>query len=177
MSVPQQKFREIVFQILYSQDLGKPSERDISDLIMKELAVTRKVVQKAQERVNEIIAIFEETDSMIASASVTYDFDRIQTVERNILRLGIYELFFDQSIPPKVAISEAMRLARKFGSPESANFVNAILDTLYKASLGEKVDQEALVKSSEELLKSEEQINETGKLKPTQEINSDNDEE
>jgi N utilization substance protein B len=53
-------------------------------------------------------------------------------VERNLLRLGAYEIYFSKSVPPKVAISEAVRLARKFASSESANFINAILDALYK---------------------------------------------
>jgi N utilization substance protein B len=157
MAVPQQKFREVVFQMLYSFDMGRTDDADIIELLMKELSVTRKTTTKALERVQDIIAIQKEVDSMISQASFSYAFERIQSVERNILRLGVYELFFDEDIPPKVAISEAMRLARKFGSPESATFINAVLDTLYKASLGEEVDPQKITDSILTLTKSEQE--------------------
>lgn len=156
MSIPVQKLREIVFQMLYSYDIGKAEQEDMIELMMKELSVSRASVITAQQKVEEIQAIQPELDEMITGASLSYDFDRIQTVERNILRLGVYELFFSGNIPPKVAISEAVRLARKFSSPEAANFVNAILDTLHKARAGENIDVEKLAKTIEEMAKSEE---------------------
>ena len=70
--------------------------------------------------------------------------------------MGVYELLYDESIPPKVAISEAMRLAKKFGTPESATFVNALLDAIYKSSLGEQLDVTRLSESAKQLRKSEE---------------------
>lgn len=155
MAVPQQKLREISFQLLYSKDIGKSDEKEMVPLLMKELAVTRKAVESAQEKVHLIEAVLEELDTMIAEASFSYAFERIQTVERNILRLGVFELFFDDKIPAKVAISEAIRLTRKFGTPESAGFVNAILDTLYKASRGEEVDVQQIVESAEKMTQSE----------------------
>lgn len=165
MTVPQQKFREIVFQMLYSFDVGHTSEADIGELLMKELAVTKKTVLKAQEKVQDIIAIEEELDRMIAQASLSYEFSRIQSVERNVLRLGLYELLFDKTIPPKVAISEAMRLARKFGSPESGAFINAILDTIYKASLGEEADMNKVADGIDRMVKGEEAANKASHIK------------
>jgi transcription antitermination protein NusB len=155
MPVPLQKFREVVFQMLYSYDMGRAEEKDMIQLLMKELAVTKKIVQMAQERVRHVIAKYPEIDAMLVKASQSYEFERIQSVERNILRLGVFELFFDQTIPPKVAITEAMRLARKFGTPESAFFVNAILDYLYQESLGKTIDITKLDKSVKDLKKSE----------------------
>lgn len=130
MSIPQQKFRELVLQLLYSHDIGRASEEDMLPLMMAELAVTRKTVRDAQQKVRDIISKQTELDALLAQTSQSYDFERIQTVERNILRLSAYELLFDDSIPPKVAIAEAVRLARKFGTPESAGFINALLDSL-----------------------------------------------
>lgn len=165
MAVPIQKFREIVFQMLYSYDIGGPSEEEIQELLMKELAVTRKTVKLAQERVDEVRSHLKEIDKLILKTCVSYEFDRIQTVEKNILRLGIFEMLFDDSIPPKVAISEGMRLARKFGSPESAGFINAVLDNLYKASIGESVDHKEIEQSTQKLI----QIEEISKEASTQE--------
>ncbi len=72
----------------------------------------------------------EALDAKIAAASQEYALDRISKVERNVLRLGVFEL--QSELPPKVALSEAIRLCRKFGSPEGADFVNAVLDQIYK---------------------------------------------
>lgn len=155
MALPPQKFREIVFQLLYSFDMGFSEEKDIIELIMHELEVTKKNVCIAQERMKNIRSQQQEIDEVIRKAAISYEFERIQTVERNVLRLGAYELLFDCTIPSVVAIAEAVRLAKKFGTPESAGFVNAILDSIYKASKGEKIDKEALRKNEEELKKSE----------------------
>lgn len=146
MSIPQEKAREIVFQMLYGYDVGRGNENELVDLLMKELSVTKKSVLEAQDRVHQIAAILPELDEMITAVSKSYNFNRIQVAERNILRLGVFELFFDKAIPAKVAIAEAIRLARKFGTPESAAFVNALLDTLYKVSKGEQVNTAEVAK-------------------------------
>jgi len=156
MPVPQQKFRELVFQMLYGYDMGHTDESELISLLMKELSVTKKTTLEAHAKVTKIAAVLPELDDMINQTSTSYNFNRIQTVERNILRLGLYELLFDDSIPPKVAISEALRLARKFATPESATFVNAILDTLYKVSKGEHFNPDNILKVSQQLEESEE---------------------
>ncbi len=156
MALSQQKFREMVFQLLYSQDISHPDEEVMLNLIMSELAVSKKNVKLAQEKMWYIFQKLTEIDLLIASVSTSYDFDRIQTVTKNILRLGVFELFFDQNIPPKVAITEAMRLARKFGTPESASFVNALLDHLYQSSQGGRVNPHLLEHKIKDLKQSEE---------------------
>ncbi len=156
MALSQQKFREIVFLSLYSYDSGKGTEEDVIPLLMNELAVTRRSVKEAQHKVLEIQSQLPEIDPLIAKISTSYDFNRIQTVELNILRLGVFELLYDAKIPPKVAISEAMRLTRKFATPAAAAFVNAVLDRIYQMKQGKSVDNTAIEKTAEELQKSEE---------------------
>lgn len=163
MALPQQKFREIVFLLLYSYDTGKSSDDDMVKVIMAELAVTKKSVLTALERVHLIKAKLNEIDDLITSVSQTYSFDRIQSVERNVLRLGVYELLFDNEIPPKVAISEAIRLGKKFATPESSNFINALLDAIYKKNLGENIDLNNLAASVETLKESEKLSEEVAK--------------
>lgn len=132
MALPQQKFREIVFLLLYSHDMGRTDDDEMISFLMEELSVSKQSVLKAMERARLISDKLPEIDAQIAAKSVTYEFERIQSVERNVLRLGVYELFHDNELPPKVAIAEALRLAKKFGTPESVAFVNAILDSLFK---------------------------------------------
>jgi transcription antitermination protein NusB len=155
MAIPQQKFREIVFQLLYSKDISQSSGDEIAFLVMKELSVTRKTVKEAQQKVDKILENRSEIDQLISSTSTSYRFERIQSIERNVLRLGVYELLFDDTIPPKVAIAEAIRLSKKFGTPESATFVNALLDGIFKSSIGETPDQENIRKTAEKLQESE----------------------
>lgn len=137
MSIPQAKFREIVFQLLYSHDISGGDPDLMVPLLMKQLAVTRKAVKQARERCDAIEAVLDTVDQRIRSACHAYEFTRIQVVERNILRLAAYELVVDDEIPPKVAISEAIRLARKFGTPEAAAFINAVLESIWRAEEGD----------------------------------------
>ena len=137
MPLPVQKFREIVFQILYSQGFSTSDAEETILMLMKELKVTRRSVSQAQEKAKQIQAKMEEIDPKIQGASKEYSFDRISRVEKTVLRLGLYEMLYDSLIPPKVAIAEAIRLTRKFGTPESAHFVNAILDKIYQHGLTE----------------------------------------
>jgi N utilization substance protein B len=159
MAFQQQKFREIVFQMLYSSDIGKVKQEDIENLLMKELAVTKKTVQAAYERVKEVQKHQKQIDALIAETSQDYQFDRIQAIERNVLRLALYEMLHDDQIPPKVAIAEAIRLSRKFSTPESSSFINAILDAIYKSSQGEQANVKQMSASVEALIKSEELAN------------------
>lgn len=168
MSLPQQKFRELVFQLLYSRDIGKPNDEDIIPLLMKELSIPKKTVKEGLARMEQIIDK-KEIDSLITQTSASYAFERIQTVERNILRLGVFELLYDDNIPPKVAIAEALRLSKKFSTVESSTFVNAVLDSIYKKSVGEKEDVETLKKAAADLKVSEEVAHDASLQKPQEE--------
>lgn len=160
MVLSHQKFREIVFQLLYSYDIGKNlDEEGIVTLLMQELTVTKRIVRTAQERVKEVLLHLPAIDGDITATSRSYDFARIQSVERNILRLSVFELLYEKQLPPKVVIAEAIRLSRKFASPESASFVNAILDYLYKISLGEKPSHATIAETSQQLCAIEEVTN------------------
>jgi N utilization substance protein B len=133
MPLPAQKFREMVFQMLYCADFSQGSEEDIVSMIMHELKVTKKYALEAKGRVKLILENINKIDDCIRSASMEYQFERISRVEKNVLRLGVFELLHDDRIPPKGAIAEAVRLCCKFGTPESAHFVNAILDVIFRA--------------------------------------------
>ena len=173
MALSQQKFREIVLQLLYSQDITPPNEVLMIDLIMNELAVSKKNVRLAQERAQQIQALLPEIDPLIASVSTSYNFDRIQVVTKSILRLAVFELLFDEQIPHKVAIAEAIRLSRKFNTPESASFVNALLDHLYQKSQGKEIDTQNVVQQSCSLLQSEQMASDIAKEQLHQKENKD----
>lgn len=132
MAITQQKMREVLFQFLYSQNIADNERQDIISFLMAHHEISKKNICQIQERQKVVLEKQEVVDSFIREASHAYDFSRIPQVEKNILRLAVYEICFDDSIPPKVAIAEAIRLARKFATPEGSTFVNAILDAIYK---------------------------------------------
>jgi N utilization substance protein B len=141
MAVTQQKFREILFQAIYSREFSSNESQDMIEFLMAEHEVTKKTIYQVQTKMGEILLKQPEIDVLIRNESHAYEFERISSVEKNILRLGLFEMSYDCTIPPKVAISESIRLARKFGTPESANFVNAIMDAVYKKqSIGPTID-------------------------------------
>ncbi|HNA62576.1 MAG TPA: transcription antitermination factor NusB [Rhabdochlamydiaceae bacterium] len=130
-----QKNREIVFHLLYSADFTPSETAELFPFLMEHHKISKKTLFHAQTEVSDLKLRLSDIDKLIQETAKDYEFDRIPKVEKNILRLGIYELCFSKEIPPKVAISEAIRLTRKFATAESAHFVNAILDTLYKRDL------------------------------------------
>jgi transcription antitermination protein NusB len=131
MALPLAKFREIVLLLLYSHDFVHGEEEDSAQIVMNELSVSKKYVLQAHEVRRQIEAVLPQIDEMITKTATEYEFGRIPRVERNILRLGVYELLCSPQVPGKVALSEAVRLARKFTSPEGATFINAVLDAVY----------------------------------------------
>ena len=130
MAIAQRKFREVVFQMIFSEDFaGEMTIESIASLF-DQLMVTKKNLKQAKERAQDVMNFVDQIDQFIATHSQDYNFKRISRVERNILRLGVFELLYDKSIPSKVAIAEAIRLSRKFGTPEGGAFVNAVLDAV-----------------------------------------------
>lgn len=131
MSLNQSKFREIVFHFLFA----RPQTTDEVELLVKSLMhfhkTTKKNVMEAFSRYEKILQSVETIDQAIQKTSKEYDADRITKAEKVAIELCAYEMLYDEEIPEKVAISEAIRLTKKYGSKEGAGYVNAIMDTLY----------------------------------------------
>ncbi len=135
MALPPQKFREIVYQLLFSAAFDVEALESTALMLMGELKVTKRAVTDACARAKEVLSHQDVIDEKIRAASKEYQFERISSAEKCALRLGFFEILFDATLPNKIAIAEAIRLTRKFGTPESADFVNAILDVVQKHEL------------------------------------------
>jgi transcription antitermination protein NusB len=131
MALTPHKLREIVFHLLYCTDFAPDQLDEVFPFLMQHHKVTKKSIFAAQKQVQEIQSRLPEIDRMIAETSKEYELNRIPRVERNLLRLGAYEICYSD-VPPKVAINEAVRLTKKFATDESGNFINAILDAIFK---------------------------------------------
>jgi len=128
MDLAPQKFREIVFQLLFSLDMGSEQEATLIPFVMGELKVTKKYVREAFKKSNLIWQSKELLDQEISKRSKEYALERIKTVEKNVLRLALYELLIEKELNTKIILSEAHRITRKFGTKEGAAYVNALLD-------------------------------------------------
>ena len=89
---------------------------------------TPRVKEFAQPLIDGMLAHLSEIDERIRRYTENYDIGRLSPVDRNVLRLAIYEMLFRNDIPPVVSINEAIELAKTFGGNDSGRFVNGILD-------------------------------------------------
>ena len=128
------KARELVLQLLYQADLTHASPKDLlGDFFTTTEANEDSAVKEfATALVTDICDKLDVIDETISGCATNWQLNRMATVDRNILRLASFELLFRNDIPPKVAINEAVELAKKYGDLESGKFVNGILDKINK---------------------------------------------
>jgi len=134
--------REMAVQMLYQSDLGGSalphifSTFDLSEYLSGDLGRHRRRVedafQYAQTLVRGTVDHREEIDAMIRGQADNWRLERMPAVDRNILRLAIYEMLYERDTPKLVVVDEAIELAKKFGSEPSGRFVNGLLDGLLK---------------------------------------------
>lgn len=120
--------REAALQILYAIDAGGADpERALGDF-WRELPGDAEGRAYADEIVRGAMAALAEVDEQIRKASQNWRLERMTRIDRNVLRLGAYELLFKKDIPRAVILDEAVELAKRFGTEESGSFVNGVLD-------------------------------------------------
>lgn len=119
-----------MFLILFSEIYMKEDVFLVEKMVMRELKITKKHFCSAFEKTRPIFKEKELLDKYLAEVSREFSIERIGLVELTILRMSLYEYFY-QKLPKNVTISEAIRLAKKFSSPESGDFVNAILEDAF----------------------------------------------
>ena len=125
------KSREIALKILYAWEITDDSldiccEEYLKNNNSEEIAV----VEYAERLVSGIGSNIKKIDEMILGHATNWKLDRMATIDRNIIRIASFELVFMEDMPPKVAINEAIEMAKKYGSRDSGNFVNGILDKI-----------------------------------------------
>ncbi|MDD4271349.1 MAG: transcription antitermination factor NusB [Patescibacteria group bacterium] len=131
--------RTIAMQTLFSWDFNDKQEKDLNGLIeqnFKQFAPKFNDHGFVKSIINGVIKHEAEIDGYITKYATEWPLDQITIVDRNILRIGVYELIFDQDIPSKVAINEAIEIAKTFGGESSGKFVNGVLGAIYKDVAG-----------------------------------------
>jgi len=133
--------RKQILKLLYQRDLQGGS-KDLWDLYQDwlsewrerhpDLAISPDRLDYIDDILKGIDAHREELDREIAERAVGWRLERLHAVDRNVLRLGIYEMLYREDIPPEVIIDEAVELAKAYGTERSGSFVNGILDRVWK---------------------------------------------
>lgn len=139
-------------QSLYEWDFRGRKEEMLPEIIernINEFAAGMEDTTFVRDLVNGVIERMAELNKIIEKAAPQWPLEQIAIVDRNVLRLGLYELLFGKrdEVPPKVAINEAIELAKSFGGESSGKFVNGVLGTVYR-EIGEPGKDH--VKSSED---------------------------
>ena len=125
--------RQVALQVLYALDLSKGGEADgVFETFADHFELPEGARSFAKELVAGVAQQRIELDEAIAGCSRNWRLERMAAVDRNVLRLGAFEIRFMET-PPQVAIDEAVELARHFGGDNSPRFVNGVLDALAAA--------------------------------------------
>lgn len=122
-------------QALYQWDFNGKENKDMEDLVMqciREFAPGFDDDSFALAIVKGVIKNNVEIDKQIQNYAPEWPLDQITNVDRNILRIGVYEMLFDKNIPDKVAINEAIEIAKAYGGESSGKFVNGVLGAIFK---------------------------------------------
>jgi N utilization substance protein B len=130
MAGTRRKARELALQVLYEADaVGHKAEEAATHLLANQRLSEENSVF-VRELVSGVIRNKEEIDHNIQSFAPAWPIEQISLIDRNILRLAIFEILFDNKTPVKVAINEAVELAKRFGADSSSKFVNGVLGSV-----------------------------------------------
>lgn len=106
-------------------------------LICENFRPSKAVRAFSRELVRGVLEKREELDGLIKRSSKNWRLERMSPVDRNILRVAVFEILYLQDIPPKVSIDEGVELGKKFGTEESGSFINGILDHIFNSMQGD----------------------------------------
>ena len=120
--------REVVLQILYQDDLNPDADpKAIEDFMRQRLKNNSQLMDFARSLLSGVRRNRQELDSMLARCAANWSLERMAVTDRNVIRLGAYEMLYTNT-PAPVVIDEAVELAKRFGAKQSAQFVNGVLD-------------------------------------------------
>lgn len=124
--------REIALNVLYQVDVAKLPPGEALEVALENTALDHSAAEFTTELVEGTLKHIREIDSSLAPLSVGWELQRQPAVDRNILRMAIYEILYLESVPNSVSINEAVDLAKKFSTEESGKFINGVLGSLVR---------------------------------------------
>lgn len=146
MSV-RRRSRELAMQALFYKDMSLCSLDDCVELFLRHFTILKSSLPFFERIIRGVERFGSELDSVIVRFSSNWKISRMSGVDRNIVRIGVYELLYCDDIPAKVSINEAVEIGKKFGTEESGAFINGLLDSIWKAY----ENKEILIKNLDEI--------------------------
>jgi len=132
------KARAVALSLLYQIEITKVDFHQALQDYSENYPQKQEVIDFFSLLVEGVVTNASSIDALIKKHVKNWGIKRMAAVDRNILRMGCFELLFSEDIPPKVAINEAIELAKRFGDIDSPRFVNGILDKIYKIERNEE---------------------------------------
>ncbi len=131
MIMRRSRAREVALQVLYQleQNTGTTPE-NIRLFIERRLLGDRELREFTEALTQGVRDNLSRIDALISGVAENWRIDRMAAIDRNILRIGVFEMLFRPQTPPKVAINEALELAKRYSTAQSSRFVNGILDRI-----------------------------------------------
>lgn len=124
--------RELVIQFLYLTEMNEGEIENQLKSFWESNSCQEDVQSFTEEILNNIFDHKKEIDTLLEKYSDNWTLSRMTVIDRNLLRMAASELMFSKTVPPKVVIDEALEIAKKFGSEDSPNFINGVLDRILK---------------------------------------------
>ena len=131
MSTRRHRMRLVVFKTLFQYEFRKDDPFKILEEVV-DRSLDDKAKDDAKRYVRNIFENLKDIDSIISQYLENWTLDRLSSVDRNVLRLGTYELLYESDVPIEVTIDEAIEIAKKYGTENSGKFVNGVLDKIAK---------------------------------------------
>jgi len=159
--------RSIAMQSLYEWDFWKRDDSKLEEIVksnIKEFGPGLESTDFIWEIVKGVLSNLAKINEIIEKCAPEWPLDQVTIVDRNVLRIGIYELLWGKrdEVPPKVAINEAIELAKNFGGESSGRFINGVLGTIYR-EIGEPGKDDVSKKKDEKETESEKLISDEDK--------------
>lgn len=123
--------RELAVQVLFHLEYNPGDPGEGFDLLCKSFAPSKEIRPFSKDLVLGVWDNKQDLDKMISLASTNWRIERMSRVDRNILRVAVFEVLYMGDIPPKVSIDEAVELGKKYGAEDSGAFINGVLDHIY----------------------------------------------
>jgi len=124
--------RELVVQFLYLTEMNEGEISSQLESFWENNSCEKDVQSFAEDILNDIFDQKKEIDARLEKYSDNWTLSRMTVIDRNLLRMAASELMYSKTVPPKVAIDEAVEIAKKYGAEDSPNFINGILDRILK---------------------------------------------
>ena len=129
--------RELAMQALFYMDIRKDASEEMLEYFCGCFCPSKKSRPFFRKLVNGVLGTKDQIDALVERYSQNWNISRMSCVDRNVMRIAVYEMLYCDDIPPKVSINEAVDIGKKFGTQESGAFINGIMDSIREALVEE----------------------------------------